>query len=232
MQPVAVGRFCDDEVRLLDVLRIADDGLVGIPDIAGEDDLFRLPALVQEYLDAGGAEKMPRVDEAHVDPFADLDKLSVIAGAKHRNGRLRVVHGIHRLDRVPSGAFCLSGEPFRVALLDMRAVTKHDLAQAAGRIRGINRPCIAVFEQKRDISGVVDMRVGQKDKFDFCGVNGDALVDENILALLHPAIDKPEMPADLDHGTAAGNLMGRAQKCQLHSSPHFLHRACIDIIIS
>ena len=59
---VAVGALHEDIVRAVKELRVADDGLVDVADIAREDDHARLAALVRGDADAGRAEQVARVD--------------------------------------------------------------------------------------------------------------------------------------------------------------------------
>ena len=51
VQPISVGGFDDEIIRLLHRTRIAENGLVGIAHVAGEGDLPRLPCLGQPDLD-------------------------------------------------------------------------------------------------------------------------------------------------------------------------------------
>ena len=51
MQPGAVGRLHDDIVRFGYVLRVADERLVDVSDIAGEDDFSFFSLFLDKYLD-------------------------------------------------------------------------------------------------------------------------------------------------------------------------------------
>lgn len=99
MVAVAVGALHEDIVRAVKELRIADDGLVDVSDIAGEDDHARLAALVRGDADAGRAEQVARVDELRRDALTQLHRLAVFARLNELLHALGVLDGVERLDR-------------------------------------------------------------------------------------------------------------------------------------
>ena len=69
---VAVGGFDDEVIGLVDVLRVAENRLVEVSDIAGKDDLFLTVVFPEPDLDGRRAQKMPDVGKAYRNRFVDL----------------------------------------------------------------------------------------------------------------------------------------------------------------
>ena len=97
VEPVAVGGFDHEIIRLLDMLRVLQDRLVGVAHISAEADFPSLSILLQPDLDGRGAQKVAYIRHADADGFVDLDRLAVGAGAKLFQDSLRVFHGVDRL---------------------------------------------------------------------------------------------------------------------------------------
>ena len=97
VEPVAVGGFDHEIIRLLDMLRVLQDRLVGVAHISAEADFPSLSILLQPDLDGRGAQEVAHIRHADADGFVDLDRLAVGAGAKLFQDSLRVFHGIDRL---------------------------------------------------------------------------------------------------------------------------------------
>ena len=90
MGAVAVGGLHDHIVRRGYPLRVAQYGLARVADVAGKDELFRLAALAQPYLDAGRAEQVPDVRKADRDALRGLYGLTVRARAQELHERFNV----------------------------------------------------------------------------------------------------------------------------------------------
>lgn len=99
----------------------------------------------------------------------------------------------------------------------MRAVAQHDAAEIARLACGVNGAVKPVFEKQRQIAGVVDVRMGQKDKIDLPAATGSFWFSKDVLPLLHAAVNKAAVIPALDECAAARNFMGRAQKGNFHS---------------
>src|SRR5699024_8827487 len=80
--PVSVGGLDDEVIRLADRLRVTQDGLIGVADVAGEHQLFRDPVLREPELDAGRTQKVADVREAQDHALRNVDGLAVGAGAQ------------------------------------------------------------------------------------------------------------------------------------------------------
>ena len=218
VQTVAVGRFDHNIVRVRDRFRhVADDGLVEIADVAAEHHFTLHAVFGHKDLDAGAAEQVAYVAEADGEVLADLHQRVIAHRAQMRDGGLGIVKRVDRLIRRSAGAPALAVAPFGLALLDVRAVAQHDAAEITGLARGVNGAIEPVFEKQRQIAGVVDVRVGQKDKVNLPRRHRQLLVFKDVLPLLHAAVNKAAVISALDERAAARNFMGRAQKGNFHS---------------
>ena len=218
VQTVAVGRFDHNIVRVRDRFRhVADDGLVEIADIAAEHHLALHAVLGHKDLDAGAAEQVAHIAEADGEVLADLHQLVIAHRAQMRDGGLGVVERVDRLIRRSAGAAAFAVAPLGLALLNVRAVTQHDAAEIARLACGVNGAVEPVFEKQRQIAGVVDVRMGQKDKVDLPRRHRQLLVFKDVLPLLHAAVNKAAVIPALDECAAARNFMGRAQKGNFHN---------------
>ena len=218
VQAVAVGRFDHNIVRVRDRFRhVADDGLVEIADIAAEHHLALHAVLGHKDLDAGAAEQVAHIAEADGEVLADLHQLVIAHRAQMRDGGLGVVERVDRLIRRSAGAAAFAVAPLGLALLNVRAVAQHDAAEIARLACGVNGAVKPVFEKQRQIAGVVDVRMGQKDKVDLPRRHRQLLVFKDVLPLLHAAVNKAAVIPALDECAAARNFMGRAQKGNFHS---------------
>ena len=65
---------------------------------------------------------------------------------------------------------------------------------------------------------MVDMGMGSQHPVDFPGSDRNGLIFVDILALLHAAVDQKAPSGRFDQRTAAGDLMVRAQKRDLHKN--------------
>ena len=100
----------------------------------------------------------------------------------------------------------------------MGRVPQHDAAQLHRGVRGIDLAAEAVAHQQRQHTGMVDVCMGGQHPVDLAGCHRDGLVLVYVLALLHAAVDQKALPSRFDQSAAAGDLMVRAQKCDLHKN--------------
>ena len=159
---------------------------------------------------------MPDVGETDADAVVDLYQLAVAAGAEAAHDARNVVKVVQRLDLRAAAAQRFARFPLCVRHLDVRAVAQHDVAERGRRRACVHRAAEALLVQQRQVAGVVYVRVGQQDEINAAGADGQLLVHENVLALLHAAVDTAALVADLDESAAAGDFVRRAQECYLH----------------
>ncbi len=184
MVAVAVGGLHHHIVRLLQKLRVADDGLVDVADIAGENERLVHAALVKLERDARAAEQMPRVGEHRRHALAQLDRLTVLAGGDELKDVHRVLGGIERLDRLAARALALAVLILGVALLNVGGVEQHDVHEIRRQAGGQDAARKAAFDQQRDAARVVDVRVGDEQDVDVAGVEGEHGVVQLVAPLL------------------------------------------------
>ena len=213
---VAIGRLDEHVVRARDGLRVAQERLIHVADVAGKDDLLFHIALGEPRLDARAAEQVADVREADDDVLPDLHALPVGARAQQREHALGVLERIERLGRGASSAGGLASPPLGLGHLDVRRVAQHDAAQVARRLRCVDRAAKALLIQQRQVAGVVHVRVRDEHELDLRRRDGDVDVLKLVAPLLHAAVDQAVMPADLEQGAASGHLVVGADKCQLH----------------
>ena len=198
-------------------LRVLQDRLVRVAQIAGEHDLLRGLSLGQPQRNARRAEQMAGIRKAHVHALQYGEAFVILAGDKPRDGRLGILHGIHGLHLASAGALPLAVLPLRLHLLDVRRVPQHDIAEIAGSFRGVDLSFEAVFDQQRQQAGVVDMCVGQYHAGQLGGIHRNILVDKDISALLHAEVHQEIPVVYRQHTAGTGHFVCRAQKGKLHT---------------
>ena len=205
--PVTVGGLHHQILRVFNRLRVSQDGLFGITQIAGESDLPFLPIFREPYFDAGRAQKMAHIRKPDGDTVVDLDHLMITArdhGAQQALNILHVVQGLHC-----SVAFShfLSGLPFCLLHLDVGTVLQHDVTQIAGSLRGKHVAPESLFVQERKVPGMIDVRMGQKHKIDLPCRYRQLGVFEQIFPLFHAAVDESFFIPNFQQCHTAGHLM-------------------------
>ena len=218
MAAVAVGGLHEHIVCFLNIGRVLDDGLVQVADIAGEDQLRGGIALGDPQLDAGRAQQVAHIHEPDLDARGKLHPSLIRNAREQLHGRFGVLHSIHRFHRFCAGALALAVFPLRFKFLNMGRVPQHDAAQLHRRVRGIDVAPEAVAHQQRQHAGMVDVCMGGQHPVDLAGCHRDGLVLVYVLALFHAAVDQKALPSRFDQSAAAGDLMVRAQKCDLHKN--------------
>ena len=207
---VAVGGLHHHIVRLMDGLGVPQQGLMGVADVAGKDDLAGLLPFGDPQLDGRGAQKVAHVGEAGADVRPHLHRLAVVHFMEQGQGGLGVLHGVKGLILLAAGAFGLAVAPLGLELLDVGGVAQHDAAQLGGGPGGEDRAFVAVLHHQGDAPGVVDVGVGQQHAVHLAGGQGQGLVLVDVAALLHAAVHHQVETAGLQKIAAAGDLVGGA----------------------
>ena len=132
MIAVAVGGFYDEIIGVLDVLGVAEDGLVEVSYVTGENYLFFAAVLAEPDFDGGGAQQMSDVGKTHRDGLVELDTAAVFAGTQELQQPLDVVEIVQGLDGRLAPPLSLARFPFRVGYLNVAAVAEHYIQQGAG----------------------------------------------------------------------------------------------------
>ena len=155
---------------------------------------------------------MPGVDETDGDSIRGRNRFFIGTGPEEGKRLLRVLHGIRRHIEFLSGPLRLPVAPDGLLLRDMSGIHEHDLAQFMRRPGCVDRRAVSARDQFRNLPGVIDMRVRQKDKIDRTGRDRQLGVFKEILSLLHPAVDKKALPAGGHKGAGTGHFMSRSDK--------------------
>ena len=213
---VAVGGLHNDVVGGVDVLRIADERLVNIADIARKDDSTRLAVLSHGEDDACRAEEVSRVAETNRDALGYLGVGLILVRHEQLYRSDSVVHGVERLVVVLAAALSLSAAPFGFKFLYVRTVAQHDAAQVGSGGGGVDRSAESARIEQGEQSRVVDVGVREEHEVDIGGSYGNLDVLEDVLALFHSEIDKEFPAASLDICAAARDLVGSADECHFH----------------
>ena len=161
---------------------------------------------------------MAHIHKAGFNARCKLEALLIGLAHKQLHGRFSILHSIHRFHRFCAGALALAVFPLRFKFLNMGRVPQHDAAQLHRGVRGIDLAAEAVAHQQRQHTGMVDVCMGGQHPVDLAGCHRDGLVLVYVLALLHAAVDQKALPSRFDQSAAAGDLMVRAQKCDLHKN--------------
>lgn len=214
---VAVGALGNQVVGPFHRLGVADDGLIDVAQIAGEDQLAAGAVLGQPQLHGGGAEEMPRVVEAGGDILVKADLPPVFAGDDVLERRLGVGQGVEGLHGGLARTAALLVFPAGVRLLNVGRIAQHDAHQLAGQTGAVDVAPEALLDQEGNAPGVVDVGVGDNHVVDEAGDEIELGVVPFVSALLQAAVDENFAPAAGDAVAAAGDGLGRAVKCQFHS---------------
>ena len=217
MVPVAVGGLHHHVVRPGDLYRVADNGLVDVADVPGEDDAFFHAVLPQIHGHKGGAQQMSRVGKLHVHPLAEVDEFAVLADDHEVLDPLRVLHGVKGLGPGSAGALALAVFPLRVLLLNMGGVQQHDLQQLGGEAGGKNAALETLLDEHGNPAGVVNVGVGYQNVVNGIGGEGKFAVGDFVPALLEAAVDEDAVSVDLQTVAASGDALVRAVKAEFHS---------------
>ena len=233
VEPVTVGGFDDQIVRFRNRQGVFDQRLVGIAYITAEYDFFGGFSLCQPQFDAGRAQKVANVGKPDHDPFLRLDQLTVVAGTESGDGSHCICGGIDRGDQLFTCPLGFAVLPLGFGFLDVGRIPEHDIAQVAGAGGGIDMPPEAVLIELGQHSRVVNMCMGQKDRLNTVGRDGDGHILEYIDTLFHAAVHQILLAADLQKCAAAGDLVGRSDELDLHKITPFvmMRGACFSTFI-
>ena len=176
VQAVAVRRLRDDEVGAVDDRRVAQERLVRLAEVAREDELRLLVALLHVDLEDSRAEDVARIAEEDAQVVRQA-QLLVIGDRRELLERVhRIVDAVERLDRLIAAPPPLAVHQLRIRLLDVRRVGQHDPDEVTRRLRRVDRPLEALAHELRHEAAVVDMRMRQEHAVDVRRVERELLV--------------------------------------------------------
>ena len=127
MYPVSVSRLHYDIICQICVAWIFYDRLIYISDIPRKDDLLRHITFCCPDFDTGRSKQMSDIGKTNLYPIADRDPFPIPARHEQFNRIQRILHHIHGLKFRFSCPSAFPVSPFCLKLLNMSAVTKHDI---------------------------------------------------------------------------------------------------------
>ena len=207
---VAVGAFHHNEIRFVQILRVADNRLVCVTDVAGKHDFLCFAVFGDGQFRARRAEQMPRVDKAHPNALEQGLRRVIFTGDKLLHRVLRVLHRVKRHGRFFARTLRFAVAPLGFKLLNVGGVLEHNRAKPRGGDCRINPPFKAVRGEQRQFAGMVNVRVGQHHAVDFPGRYGQIGVLISVGTLFKPAVNQNPFAARLQKRTAAGHFVGSA----------------------
>ena len=226
VQAVSVGGFDHEIIGLVYCQWVAEQRLIRIADVAAEYDLSGFPVFRQPQLHAGRAQQMADVGKAELHTFCHTDPLCIAAGTHQMQHAGSVLGRIDRFNGRATGTRRFSVDPFRIGHLDVGRIHQHDPAEVFRCLRRIDLAPEAVLIQFGQHTGVIDMRVCQKNCVDLSGQNRERRIFKNIDTLLHAAVDQIVPSTALQKRTASRHFMCRTNECKFHGhAPSLLFRS-------
>ena len=192
MNAVAVRGLDKQEIRSRNRIRVTQDGLIRLPEVAREDQLRLLPVLLHHNLENRRAENMSCVAEGK-DQIVHLQWCTIGDGFEQPKCGKGIRLRIERCNRCFAAARVLAVEQLRITFLNMRRVGQHDADEIAGGARRIDLPAEALAHEARNAPAVINMCVRQKDRLDLGGIERKVLIvhlAQTARSLIHAAVHK------------------------------------------
>ncbi len=213
---VTVGGLHNDIIGMRKIYRVTQDGLVGVADIPGKNELcLRLP-LGYPQLYTGRTKQMSYISKAQLDAGCNLIPPVVIQRGKQLQRSFCILQCVLRFHRRVAGALGLAVFPLGLGFLNMGGVAQHNVTEPVCRLGRIYFAAKALLDKQGQAACMIDMGMGDEYTVDLSGGNGQRLVFVHILALLHTAVYEIPAARSLQQRTAARHLMVCAQKGQFH----------------
>jgi hypothetical protein len=138
---------------------------------------------------------------------------------KEADGAERIGHRIERYIFFAAGPPGFPVAPFRLKFLDVRTVAQHDVAQVVRGERGDDLSLKAVLVQDGEPSGMVDVRMRQKNEVNQMVRDGNILIHIDVLSLFHTAVNENVFSAGFQIVAASGHFVVGAYKSKFHIIP-------------
>ena len=199
---VGVGGLDEQDVRARRILEVAQDRLVGLPEVAGEEQAVVVAVVRADVeLHQGRAEDVARVEELERDAAADLARLVQVRRHEELHARVYVALLVQRLEELLALLAALLVHVLEVALLQEARVAQHDVAQVRRRLAREDAPREALPHELREVARMVDVRMREDHVVDRLGVDREVTVLlERLLAvpLVEPAVEQDPLAVGLD----------------------------------
>lgn len=213
VDPIPIGRLAHQLVWAESPFRGIHDGIVRPAHITGEDD----PAMATDA-NHGRAEDVTCRNEFDRQS-ADVERVMNVDGDERGQ---RIVGVLFRVERKGRAMF---GGPFLVGVLgvlflQMTGVGQQDAGEVHRRWGGIDRPGVSLFDEPRQISGVVEVGVGEHDGVDRRRIDGKrrpVSLPKRLVALKEATVDDDSGRTVFDQILRPGDGSRGAQKRDLHA---------------
>ena len=218
METVTIGGFNHQIVRILHRFGVIQQRLIGIAHVTGKHDFPGFTLLRQPQFNGRRAQQMADIRHPQVNSLSYLQLFPIANRAQQFDGCQGIIHRVGRLHQRFACTLCLSAAPLGFRLLNMSRVPQHDIAQSAGCLRGIDRTRKTVLTKLGQHTGMVNVSMGQKYRFDGIGCYRQGYILEHIYTLFHAAVHQIVPPAYFQQCAAASNLMGGTDELYLHKT--------------
>jgi hypothetical protein len=221
VQAVAVGRFDQQHVGLLDRLRIVQHRPRRHADIAREHQLARGAALFQPHLGDGRAEDVAGIAQAHPHGRMGLEGPVVFGAAQLLQAGLRLRHGVEQagVTQAAAPAARPARQPLGFLLLDVRRIEQHHAEQVRRGRGDMHRAAEAERDGARQQPGMVEVGMREQHEVEPAQVEAERreVAAAGVAAALEQAaVDKKAHVRRLDQVAGAGHLAGGAVECDSH----------------
>ena len=198
---VGVGGLDKQNVRTCRILEVAQYRLVGLPEVAGEQQPV-VVAVVALYVELHkrGAEDVPRVEELERYAARYLAWLVHVGRHEELHQGVDVAFFVERLEELLAVALPLLVYVFQVALLQKARIAQHHVAQLRGGLAGEHAAPEALPHQLGQVARVVYVRMGQYHiVYSLRIYRQVAVLLERFLAmaLIKPAVEQYPFPVRL-----------------------------------
>ena len=117
------------------------------PDISGENDVLRFPAVLHREPDAGRAEHVTGFNKLSADAGSDFHTLIVVHWLEQTDEIIHILRGVNRLSRFFVGMFAIV--TFGIHRLQMRGIPQYQRRERDGRFSREDRPMITRLGEQR-----------------------------------------------------------------------------------
>ena len=147
METVTVGGLNHQIVCFRNGLGVLQQRLVEVAHVSAEHNFPGFAVLCQPQLNGGGAKQMSHIRHPQDDSLSYPQRLLIPARTQKLDGSQGIFQGIAGFHNRLAGPLRLSAAPGCFGLLNVGRVPEHDITQAAGCFRGVNRAGEAVLAE-------------------------------------------------------------------------------------
>ena len=129
MIPIAISRFHNDIIRIMNVFRIFDQWPVSVSNIAGKDQFSTLSFFRYPHLNGGRSKQMSGINKANGKSLTDLNLLIIGTFHEMLQNSLRIFHVIHWCHFRLACTACLTISPLCLKFLNVSRIFQHNIAE-------------------------------------------------------------------------------------------------------